>query len=421
MVSPQKIRYNNEDINVYLNTFDVILDVAFDSDNGAMSSYLNRSAVASESHDGRYKNTHRYKYDELFSPQFTIVKKDFSDFTQAEIRQVLKYLTQTDKPALLEVYYDKDSAAADFCAIGGWTSIETYKLANNRTVGILATFEAITPHAMSDLETINDFSTPITVDTDDNQPVYPRITIQQKGSIVKLPPNVVFNSITDMNSYVENTVYHNESDGLYYYKAYTPTFMQGPTLPDYVDWATVEVEREYTNTDTFAANTFYYYEYEDMYYWKKGGTFYAEPSRPVYGDWKTKPGTKIYTKNDAFEEKTIYKYNNNYYWMAPYSFYKSSDKPNLNTTSVKITNRLMEGQRVLATATMIVKNNTATEKIIVDGANRVISSTNTRRIFGDDFEGWSWLPLFDGENHITIEGNCDVTIEFREVRKMGEW
>lgn len=196
MVSPQNIRYNNEDIEDYLNPLTVILDVAFDSDNGETSSFLNRSAIASESHDGRYKNTHRYKYDELFSPKFTIVKKDFSDFTQSEVRQVLKYLTQTDKPALLEVSYDKnttDTTAKEennWCAVGGWTEISTYKLANNRTVGIVATFEAITPYAMSDLHiaSINastGYKAEINIDTDDSYPIYPIITIKEMGTSIK--------------------------------------------------------------------------------------------------------------------------------------------------------------------------------------------------------------------------------------------
>jgi hypothetical protein len=70
---------------------------------------------------------------------------------------------------------------------------------------------------------------------------------------------------------------------------------------------------------------------------------------------------------------------------------------------------------------MVVKNNAETEKIVVDGANQVLSSSSTRRIFGDDFVNWAWLPLYDGKNVLTIEGNCDVTIEFREVRKIGEY
>lgn len=441
MVSPQKIKYNGIFSDIGLGTLDIILDVAFDSDNGATSSYLNRSAVASESHDGRYKNTTRYKYDELFSPQFTIVKKDFSDFTQDEVRKVLKYLTSTDKPALLEVYYDGVSNAVDWACIGGFTSIEMYKIANNRTVGIVAQFEAITPYAMSGLYGRDDDDKPIeynitssgkiTIDinTDDNKPVYPRITINHGYGatptphlVVKLPNTVSFNSIVDMADYVENTVYHNESTNTYYYKAYTPTFTTSSTLPEYVNWVTVEVERPYTSADTFAANTFYHYDYEGKYYWKVGSTFYAEPSRPVYGDWKTKNGTKIYTASDTFEEKTIYSYGGKYYWMAPYNFYKSSTLPNLQTTSVKITNQHYDafGQPDYNTK-MIVKNNTPTEQIVVDGANKVISTNRTRRIFGDDFVDWQWLPLYDGKNEITVEGNCEVSFEYRCVRKVGEY
>lgn len=217
MVSPQKIRYNNIFSDTGLGVLDIIFDVAFDSDNGAMSSYLNRSAVASESHDGRYKNTHRYKFDELFSPQFTIVKKDFSDFTQEEIRQVLRYLTSTDKPALLEVYYDGASNIVDWAAIGGWTSIEMYKLANNRTVGIIAQFEAITPYAMSDIYTITkNVSNPednaiiINLETDDPQnAVYPRITIQQNDNMSVIE---IDHAMTNTDKWVEGSVFHYNSN-----------------------------------------------------------------------------------------------------------------------------------------------------------------------------------------------------------------
>ena len=327
MVSPQKIKYCGLDINVDLNPLEVILDVAFDSDNGATPSHLNRSAVTSESHDGRYKNTYRYKYDELFSPQFTIVKADFSDFTQSEVRQVLKYLTQTDKPALLEVYYDKNSAAADFCAIGGWTSIETYKLANNRTVGIAATFEAITPHAMSDLETIpitatDNYKKTITVDTDDNQPVYPRITIKENStsSIVKID-----HAMTDNDVWLDGTVYHYEKGGMYY-------------------WLDAKGVKHDSNTNTSG----------------------------------------------------------------------------ITTTSVMIKNTHTSDDKTVTVFDTFVKNNDKGEIIIVDGANKVISSSATKRIFGSDFD-WTWLPLYDGENTITVVGNCDVTVEFREVRKVGEY
>jgi hypothetical protein len=380
MVSAQKIKYNGVFSNTGLGDLDIILDVAFDSDNGAMSSYLNRSAVASESHDGRYKNTAGYKYDELFSPQFTIVKKDFSDFTQEQVRRVLKYLTSTDKPALLEVYYDGDSNTVDWACIGGWTSIETYKIANSRTVGIVAKFEAITPYAMSDIyaptktiSSANDNKITINIDTDDNKPVYPCITIQEKGSVVRIPASITFNNILDMVDYVENTAYYNGAT--YYWKTSEPVWRSASTKPNYEEWTTVEVSRAYTENDTYAANTFYHYSSGNMYY-----------------------------------------------WIDPYSFHSSDKNPNLQTTSVKITNQHYDlFNRASTPVEMIVKNNTTTEKIVVDGANKVISSDRARRIFGDDFIDWQWLPLYDGKNEITVEGNCEVEIKYREIRKVGEY
>ena len=422
MVSPQRIRYNGVDSTDLLN---LIFDVAFDSDNGTTSSFLNRSAVAADSHDGRYRNTARYKYDELFSPRFTIVKQDFTDFTQSEVRQVLKYLTSTDKPALLEVYDDESSNAADWVAIGGWTEIETYKIANNRTVGIVATFEAITPYAMSDLWTAtktvseNTFDT-ITIDTDENQAVYPRIIIQQTGSVIRVPDNTIY---THQSNLVENTVYFNGTT--YYWKPSTIQYRTSNTLP----------------TDDYNK------------------------------DWPVKTATVTPT-SATMENNTIYAYNDVYYWIdPPYTFRSSTIDPELPTTSVRIRNihtdsldtvtnlgvviaqstALTDEVRewpietvtsIPAVTTMesdtvylcdgiyywlrhpnevVIKNNTPSEKIILDGANKIISSSNTQRIFGDDFVDWRWLGLYGGDNDITVEGNCTVTLEWRKVLKLGEW
>jgi hypothetical protein len=189
MISPHRIKYRGVE-STELNVLDLIMCVAFDSDNGETNTFLNREAVASETYDGRYKRVHAYKYNESFSPKFTFMKKDFGNFTMDEVRQVVKWLTSTDTTALLDVYYD-DSNVVAWSAIGGWTEISTYKLANNRTVGIVATFEAVTPYAMSDIYTTTktvtaaDNKITINIDTDDNKPVYPRVTIQSNNSNIK--------------------------------------------------------------------------------------------------------------------------------------------------------------------------------------------------------------------------------------------
>lgn len=281
MVSPHRIKYNQIFSNE-LNIPDLIMCVAMDSDNGETPSFLNREAVSSESHDGRYKRIHRFKFTETFAPKFTFFKKDFSNFEIDEVRVVLKWLTSKDTTSLLEAYYD-DSNVVTWASIGGFVDLQTYKLANNRTIAITATWDSISPFAFSDLytvtKTISGMGTfIIDIDTDDSQPVYPKITINENG--------------TNINE----------------------------------DGSSVKFINKHTD---------------------------------FFGKSKT---------------------------------YKS----------------------------VSLANNVSGETIIVDGANKIISSSSTKRIFGDEFN-WVWLELHDGKNEITIEGDCTVTLEWREVRKVGEY
>jgi hypothetical protein len=374
MISPHRVKFNKISSNE-LGILDLVMCVAFDSDNGETNSFLNREAVASENHDGRYRRVTRYKYNELFTPKFTFMKKDFGNFTMEEVRQILKWLTSIEMASLLDVYYD-DSEVISWSAIGGWTEINTYKFANNRTVGITATFEAVTPYAFSDLRTMTktissdaDNKITINIDTDDNQPVYPRITIKEKGIIIPIAAGTVLNMYSDM---VPNTVYYNGST--YYWKADESALVTGNMEPNY-GWPKVNRDTVYTATDEIKDGTVYYYTSDQKYR-----------------------------------------------WIDPYAFKSSTSNPNLATTSVKITNKHYDLlDRFIGVSTMTIKNNGSTETVVVDGANKVISSSSIRRIFGDDFVNWSWLPLYDGKNELTVEGNCEVTLEFREVRKVGEY
>lgn len=331
MISPNRIKFRNICSNE-LSVPDLIMDVAFDGDDSETATYLNREGVSVESYDGRRSYTTKYKYSERFSPRFTFLKKGFGDFDSSDVRAVLKWLTSSDTPTLLDVYYD-DSDVVEFSAIGNWTEINSYKLANSRTVAVVATFEAVHPFALSDLYTVtktisNATNNKITIDidTDDNQPIYPKVTIQENGTLVPIASGTTYTILSDM---VENTVYFN-----------------GTT-----------------------------------YYWKT----------PVDG-----PNT---------------------------TFNSASSNPGLQTTSVRLTNThtdFLGNKTVLAP--VVIKNNNSTEKIIVDGSNQVIySESNAQRVFGNDFNNWRWLALYDGTNEIKVEGNCTVTLEWRCVKKIGEY
>lgn len=189
MISANRIKYNGVFSNE-LNMPDMITCVAMDSDNGETSTYLNREAVVSETYDGRYKKISNFKYTETFAPKFSFFKKDLGDFTMDEVRIVLKWLTSKDTTALIETYYD-DSNVVSWASIGGWTEIQMHKIANNRTIAITAVWDSISPFAFSDLYTViktitaTDNKITINIDTDDNKPVYPRVTIQTSSADVK--------------------------------------------------------------------------------------------------------------------------------------------------------------------------------------------------------------------------------------------
>lgn len=334
MLAPNRIKFAGVFSNE-LNMPDLIMDCAFDSDNSEVSTFLTREAVASESYDGRNRRISSFKYTENFAPKFTFLKKGFGDFTQDEVRALLKYLTSRDTTGLLEVY-DDDSNVISWVSIGNFSEIQLYKIANKRTVGVTAVWNSISPFCLSDLYTVTkvislptDNKITINIDTDDNKPVCPRITINHgyggaPHTIVRIPDGTVYTATTDM---IPNTAYFN-----------------GTT-----------------------------------YYWKT-----PESDDEIY-------------------------------------FHSSSTNPNLTTTSVSFTNThtdFFNKKNVLPS--VVVKNNNSTEQIVLDSANKIVSSSSVRRIFGDDFNQ-QWLELYDGKNEIIIEGNCEVTLSWREARKIGEY
>lgn len=129
------------------------------------------------------------------------------------------------------------------------------------------------------------------------------------------------------------------------------------------------------------------------------------------------------TDKDKLVDGTVYHYNGVYYWRdAEGTFYESNDDTSgFDTTSVVITNTYTDSNKNTNVITSTVKNNITNETVILDGANRVVSSSRTNgRIFGDDFS-WQWLPLFEGTNTISVVGNCTVKLEWREPIKTGEF
>lgn len=209
MISVKKIAYNNQ----YNNSFNLIVDAAFDSDNGESDSFLERESVSSETYNGKLKLVNNYKFTNVFSPKFTFIKNDFSDISVAEQRKIFAWLTSKSTPSLLTAYED-DNDTVLFECIGAFTDVRPYKLANNRTVGFIATFESIMPWALSQIQTYTNTTTNEngkTVYTDIEIPIdqydcdsiiYPTITIKQTGLVVDLGATQ-----PSLDNMLKNTVY----------------------------------------------------------------------------------------------------------------------------------------------------------------------------------------------------------------------
>lgn len=274
MISPKKVKFNNYS-SVDFPTFTLLTCLSFDTTTGENNTFLTREAVASESFNGKFKNTSRYKYTENLTLKITFIKEGFGDFTFDEARKVLSWLTSKDTPSFLDVYDDIYSEAIVYSVLGGFTNIQSYKLGSGRTVAFVADFESISPFAYSPINTFKRTITEpttftVSCDNDDTSYVYPRVTVKHNGT-------------------------------------------------------SVEIKNSTTNTIT------------------------------------------------------------------------------------------------------AVRNSVAGETVTIDGANKLIYSSRTDRTFGTDFgtddvhNQWVWLPLVDGENTITVTGKCELTLEWRCVRKVGEW
>lgn len=306
--------------------FDLKTCLSFDGDSGETDTFINREAIASESYRGDFKRVHSYRYTDVLAPTISFIKKDFSDFTQEEVRRVLKWLSSKDTASFLTIYHD-DSEVISYEILGAFTEIQTYKLGNGRVVGIQATFESVAPWAFSALQTIKkDVSNPtdnkitINLETDDMQnAVYPRITIQQDSTTNIVTINHIMD---DTDNWIDGTVFY---DGTNYY------------------WVDAEGIKHTSTTNT-------------------------------------------------------------------------SD---FDTTSVSIRNTYTDDNKKVSVFDTLVKNNIKGETVVLDGANRVVSSSVTR-IFGNDFS-WNWTPMYEGKNELSFVGNCTVTVEFRFPIKCGEF
>lgn len=257
MIGPKKIEYNGK-TNFSFATFDLLCDISYDdSESGAVSSGLNRELLASVKPNGRFKYVSGSRYNETLMPQIALHKADFTDFTIAEIRQTMSWLTSKMTPSWLDVYDDADSNAITYSLFGVPTQIETEKATTNRVIGIVFIFECTSPFAYSKLKTLrvtNNGMTNFSVRSlsDDLQEfAYPRITITNNSNNIINVSTEYAREIYEADKYLDGSVYY---DGLYYYYKLNGTKMCTGTPPRSISTSSFRLRNNTTNNELYVKN-----------------------------------------------------------------------------------------------------------------------------------------------------------------------
>jgi hypothetical protein len=430
MIDAHRLVFNN----ISSEEFDVTPHLSFDNENGASDSFLNREAISTEIYDGSRRFIHGSKYTDSATPRFTLIKKNFGDFTPEENRRILAWLTSNSKPSWLEVYQD-DSNALSYRYFCVPTTVEQYKLSNGRVVGYEFEIFSDAPYAwsrqfiypevyatteeISNNDETNDYLTisgtesfKITCNTDEyNKPIYPKVTVTFKGKNPYFPIDV---NPLEENTYlmVPNVIY----SWVEKYRRATD-YKEGTTY--YSDKNGTEANPQPINSTQITDGEYYIFVNQIHYFvnlngTKHNGRYVIHPpvdSDPVAGENTTDYKYYYFPKDNAIKTTVATKVNDivSYKW----------ETVALIGMAVRIKNTyILDG--VSTTKEAIIAGGTMDEVVVLDGTNKIVSGTKgtAARIIGDAFN-WEWIPFVYGENNITVSGNCTVKFEWLEPRKVG--
>ncbi len=138
---------SKEDFNLIISHFDD------NADSGEVDTFLSTDAVYTDSYDGTRQNFYGAKYNSVAAPQITLIKQDGSDFGIEDNRQVLKWLTGSRQSTWMD-FYIWDDTAPKYRMLGRVSNVSQYKM-GARVVGLIVTFESVSPYAYSALQTVS--------------------------------------------------------------------------------------------------------------------------------------------------------------------------------------------------------------------------------------------------------------------------
>lgn len=196
---PYTICYKDQ----YNQNFDVITAVSFDGSFDQVSSYTAVEGVTSDRYDG-IKIDYGARHIEQAEVMITLVKKDYSYFSNAEKRAILRWLSSNKQCSWLKLYDQELEEIVEF--YGRFSSVDE-KISDANVMGFVATFTSPFPWGFSPLRDVRQtFTSTETIivenDTDDPESlVRPYITIAPTSAISKL---TITNETTNRQTIIKN-------------------------------------------------------------------------------------------------------------------------------------------------------------------------------------------------------------------------
>lgn len=128
-----------------------LIVVSFSPDTAETDSFLSMESIYTDKYDGSVRYDYGARYNSVSTINITLINEDKSDITVEQFRSIAKWLTGARLASWLDLYNDNDEIAYSFLC--KCVDLQHYKM-DSRTIGVIATFESVSPWAYSPIQTI---------------------------------------------------------------------------------------------------------------------------------------------------------------------------------------------------------------------------------------------------------------------------
>lgn len=180
--------------------------VTFSPDNGETDSFLSVESVYTDNYNGTMRHDYGAKYNDTVKLYIAMVKNNYSDFSRAELHEVINWLTGLRKVSWLDLY-NNDTKEISYSFLGRVTDIKLQKM-DQRLIGLKVEFTSVSPWAYSGIKrhdiTLNGttFRYPVCNGSDeDGIFIYPKVIFTNKVENGSLR---IFNSTTREETVLQN-------------------------------------------------------------------------------------------------------------------------------------------------------------------------------------------------------------------------